>query len=323
MSYDFEDVDMDSISNEVNRIGAEPKNALDFVANKYVQMPKKDGFVLMRILPPKKGQNLFTVTRTHRLDGKSFHCPRELTVNQRGQSVWQGDCVVCQYYSSLWKKSEDKSLTDKQREALQEKARQIKPVERYYYNVIVRQHSENKEMVNAGPLIYACGKTVHEKILKAMTGDPKIRLKSLGKVWHPTEGRDFLLTVKMVRSGNKEFPNYDQSTFEQPTILGDDTQIKGWLENLHDLQSLRVIKDADFLDRQLKIHLGIIKKEQANTGNFNFADQETPDVASGGSVVREELVRPTPSTTTVASQSASSDDDEIEVDEDFMKDLES
>jgi len=322
MSYDFEDVDMTAINNEVNRIGTEPKNALDFVANKYVQMPKKDGFVLMRILPPKKGNSLFCVTRTHRLNGKSFHCPRELAVNARGQNSWQGDCVICQYYSSLWKRSEDKSLSDKQREALQEKARQIKPVERYYYNVIVRQHSENKDQINAGPLIYACGKTVHEKILKAMTGDPKIRLKSLGKVWHPTEGRDFLLTVKNVRSGNKEYPNYDQSTFEQPTDLGDETQIKAWLDGLHDLQSLRVIKDGDFLDRQLKIHLGIIKEETNNGSNFNFADYETPDVVSGGSTVREELVRPT--TPTVSSQSTpAADDDEIEVDEDFMKDLES
>lgn len=321
MSFEFEDVDMDAINAEVNRISQEPQNATEFVANKYVKMPKKDGFVLMRIMPAAKGKNLFCVSRTHRLNDRSWHCPRELTTNARGQLAWQGDCVICQYYSNLWKRSEDKSLTDKQRETLQNKARQIKPVERYYYNVIVRDHSEDKEHLNI-PLIYSCGKTVHDKILKAMTGDPKARLKSLGKVWHPTEGRDFLLVVKNVRSGNKEYPNYDSSKFEDPSVLGTDAQMVEWMANANDLESIRVVKDADFLDHQLKLHLGLIKKE-ATGGKYDMSQYETDDISfnktnEGG--VREELVnKPATQTTQNQPQSSSApDDDEIMVDDEFM-----
>jgi len=49
--------------------------------------------------------------------------------------------------------------------------------------------------------------------------------------------------VKKIKKGNGgfEYPDYAQSSFEDISPLGTDSEIKSWLANLHDLDSFRVL----------------------------------------------------------------------------------
>ena len=325
---DYEGLDLSEIMKESKRVNAEPSSGgSDDYLEKFVRLPDRDGFVHLRILPRKKGCKHYCATRVHTLTNPSqrdqygkpktrtYHCPKTFVQTDKG-SPWQGDCIICKYYSDLWQKSEQH--TGKERELMQQQARAIKPVERYYYAVIVRseQDYKTKELKkNVGPKIYSCGKTVHAKICLAIAGDEKAGEDGLGDITHPLTGRDFKLVKKVVRGGGGvEYPSYDNSKFEDVSPAGSREEIQRWIENLPDLQSLRVIKNADELKHALKVHLGMIKEaeEEEEDELADFRPQAQSRVAE---TVKEELI------THSSSEKKSSDNvDDIDVmaDDDFL-----
>ena len=236
-SYEFEDIDMGQIGLEASAIAKE-NNVMD----NYVKMPEKDGYVLLRFLPPQKGKSLFCSTRIHTLgtypNSKTYHCLRSrVNIPSRGLQ-WINpsnnhdlDCPVCQEYSRLWKISNN--LHGEEKIRMESQARSIKPVERYYWNVIVRQQVNTKTGTvekNVGPKILSCGKTLQAIILESINGSELTGRKKLGNVTHPVTGRDFRLVKKITKgTSGMEYPKYDQSSFEDPSPLGTDEQIKIWL----------------------------------------------------------------------------------------------
>jgi hypothetical protein len=333
MSTAYEALDMNEVMMESERVNAEPGfNNEEYLA-KFVRMPEREGFVLMRFLPRKKGTKLYCATRTHTLTNpvtkqkRAYHCPKELSSTERnGKQVpaWKGDCIICKYYSDLWQKSE--GLSGKEAEALQNKARDIKPVERYYYNVIVRQEKDSKTgevHKNVGPKIYSCGKQVHAKIMRAIVGDKDAGEAPLGDITHPVTGRDFKVVKKITKSGNREFPNYDFSKFEPESPVGSSEDLDKWLDNIHDLMSLRKVKTDEELKHALRVHLGMVQEGETNQDNdldeFRNATGTPSNSAAavvGDDSVRDELVKQTESST-----SGSSEEQELLADDDFMKEL--
>lgn len=327
MSLDYEPLDLSEINREAKRVSDENAAAGsgDYL-EKFVRMPERDGYVLMRVLPRKKGGSVWCATRVHTLNNpetrqkKTYHCPRELVKTDKGER-WMGDCIICKYYSDLWQKSE--SVTGKEKEQLQNAARAIKPVERYYYNVIVRSEKDKDGNVkkNVGPKIYSCGKTTHAKIINAMRGDEAAGEKPLGDITHPKDGRDFRVVKKVVKGGGGvEYPNYDNSRFEEPSPAGSLDEMKSWLENLHNLQSLRVIKSADELKHALRVHLGMVKDSPtANDSDLDeFRNVGTPK-SKPVETIREDLAV---STTPPVSSSRNEVESASELaEDDFMKEL--
>jgi hypothetical protein len=341
MSTAYEALDMNEVMMESERVNAEPgvNNNEEYLA-KFVRMPEREGFVLMRFLPRKKGTKLFCATRTHTLNNpltnqkRAYHCPKELfQADRNGKMVsqWKGECIICKYYNDLWSKSQ--SLSGKEAEALQAKAREIKPVERYYYNVIVRQEKDSKTgeiNKNVGPKIYSCGKQVHAKIMRAMVGDKDAGEAPLGDVTHPVTGRDFKVVKKITKSGNNEYPNYDFSKFESETPAGSSEDLNNWLDNIHDLHSLRKLKTEDELKHALRVHLGMVQegetKQDDDLEEFRNATGfgATPNSAAavvGDTSVREDLVSQTDNSKSSSSSSSSSEEQELLADDDFMKEL--
>jgi hypothetical protein len=335
MSTAYEALDMNEVMMESERVNAEPGfNNEEYLA-KFVRMPEREGFVLMRFLPRKKGTKLFCATRTHTLTNpvtrqkRAYHCPKELSQTERnGKMVpqWKGDCIICKYYSDLWQKSE--GLSGKEAEALQNKARDIKPVERYYYNVIVRQEKDPKTgevHKNVGPKIYSCGKQVHAKIMRAIVGDKDAGEAPLGDITHPVNGRDFKVVKKITKSGNREFPNYDFSKFEPESPAGSSEDLDKWLENIHDLQSLRKVKTEDELKHALRVHLGMVQEGETKQDNdldeFRNATGLGAPSNSAAAVVGDDSVREELVTQTESSSSGSSEEQELLADDDFMKEL--
>src|SRR5690606_18583505 len=68
-------LDLNELRREQTRLESQGNN--NFLDN-FVRMPEGDGIVVVRILPPRKGQKLYCVTRTHKLGQKNFHCPQTL-----------------------------------------------------------------------------------------------------------------------------------------------------------------------------------------------------------------------------------------------------
>ena len=134
MSTEYEALDMSQMISEYERVSQEPGAARgeDYL-EKFVRLPDRDGFVSMRFLPRKKGQNFVCVTRVHTLANpatkqkRTYHCRRELVHTDKGPK-WHGDCIICRYYSDTWQRSE--AVSGKAQEDLQNQARAIKPVER-------------------------------------------------------------------------------------------------------------------------------------------------------------------------------------------------
>lgn len=328
MATEYEGLDLSEMQLENERVNAEPGSfggGEDFL-EKFVRLPERDGFTIMRIMPRKKGGKHYCATRVHTLSNpttkkkRTYHCPKVLVQTEKGPR-WQGECIVCKYYGDLWQKSE--TLSGKAQEDLQNQARSIKPVERYYYNVIVRAEKDFKTgevKKNVGPKIYSCGKTVHAKICRAIVGDESAGEKGLGDITHPITGRDFRVVKKVVKGGGgAEYPNYDNSKFEEVAPAGSPDELSNWLENLHDLQALRAIKTEDELKHALRVHLGMVKEGEAQDEDLNEF-RNAGHTASTSSVVsesiREEL-------TVSSSDSNGKDEDEgILADDDFMKELE-
>jgi hypothetical protein len=255
-------VDLNAIKAEYNRL--ESTGQSNFLDN-FVPMPEGEGIVALRLLPPKSGVLPFVATRTHKMNNKNFHCPCTLINNK-----WQGSCPICNYYRSLWKQADNSSKEEA--EALQAEARGIKPIERYYWNAMVRTLT-NKQGVqehNVGPKIFSCGKQLQSKLLRAMTGDEAVELEGLGDITDLEEGRDLRVIKRLVKGGGDEkYPNYNESVFLNPSVAGNAEEVEQWLANRHDLESLRRIVPQEELAKEVRIHRGLEQDPDTAYSNVN------------------------------------------------------
>jgi hypothetical protein len=247
MAYEIEEINFAEIGADAAAL-----NKDNTLMDIFVRMPEKDGFVLLRFLPPQKSKPLYCSTRIHNLGTKRFHCSRVkkhlpngiFWVNSSNNPA--DDCPICQEYSRLWKMSNTQTGAEQQR--TQAQARQIKPIERYYWNVIVRQQVNKNGVLekNVGPKILSCGKTLQTIVLESINGSELTGRKKLGNITHPVTGRDFRLVKKIVKGNmNSEYPKYDQSSFEDPSELGTEAEITQWINNMHGLEELRTLRPRD------------------------------------------------------------------------------
>ena len=253
--FEFDTLDLNDIRKEANKLNKEQNGTND----DYVRMPEKDGFVLLRLLPKLKNKPFYHAVRIHRLGeypaAKTIFCLKRLVQTPKGEQ-WrtispETDCPICKRYNAMWEKS--KKMPPAQAKDLQDSARSIKPIERYYYNCIVRSQlnpKTNQIENNIGPKILSVGKTVHNMIWVSMSGNETTGKKPLGDVSHYQNGRDFKI-VKVVR-GASGYPNYDQSFFEDPSPLGTNDQIKTWLTKYHDLEAIPTYLSIEQIEEALK-----------------------------------------------------------------------
>ena len=255
-------LDLSELRSELKRVSATPGQtggSGTFLDN-FVKMPESDGLVVVRILPSKSGKikDIYQSTRIHSINNQKFHCPREL-VGER----WQGLCPICDYYNWLWKESKS-NKTKEEALALQTEARNLKPVERYYFNVFVlsqtgqyRNNQPNKLNV---PLILSVGKQVFARILRAMLGSEQDDEPALGDVTDVLEGRNFKINKKTkVGNDGVKYPYYEDSKFLDPSPIGTKEQIDTYLAGMFDLTTLRECRQPEELKREIRIHRKVEK----------------------------------------------------------------
>jgi hypothetical protein len=308
-------LDLSSLKKEASRL----TEGAGFGKN-FVKMPQGKGVLVVRFLSVPE-QPFFMRTRTHSVNGRSLHCPREL----QDDGFWRGPCPICEYYSLLWKNSKSKSPEEAKK--MQEQARAIRPVERYYYNVIVRKEvdSETGETrENVGPLILSVGKTLHEMIITEITGDEATETEGLGDVTDIVNGRDYKIVKGIKKSPDGEFPEYPKSKFMEPSPLGTPEQIEEWHKNVHNLSDLRKLLNYDELLKQMRIHFGLEKDESVGFDPTEFqkgSATTTQGVDVSSDADEDEDEAPTKESKETADVN-SLDVDESLVDDDFIKDLE-
>jgi len=293
---DYGTLNLEEMKDEDTRLseGAQANFLDQFVPMPDVK-PGQTGSVSVRILPPTRGGKLYQYNRTHRLNGRSVHCPRPLV---KGKWDWNTYCPICDYYGALWKKADklEKDGHKIEAEKLQKEARDIKPVERYYYNAIVRQITgeDGKPLTNVGPRILSIGKGLHKQLIRAIFGEDNDPDSKLGNFTDLKAGYDFIIR-KEVTTGDG-FPKYERSGFARTTsAAGTPEEITLWAANLHDLVKLRSPKEADYLEKELAIHRGLIPddSEAFDTEAFDAkwataAKEEVKDILehrSGGVAV--------------------------------------
>lgn len=315
-------LDILGLQEEANRLKEGNQNtSTDYLSN-FVKFPEGAGAVTIRLLgPAAKGMferaesPFYQETRLHRVNNKSIHCPKEF---DKKNKKYVGSCKICEYYSWLWQESE-KQKDPKQRDEMQNKARAIKPVPRYYFNCIVRQERQDDGSVleNVGPKILSIGATIFKKIITGITGDVDLDEKGYGDVTDIVSGRDFKIIKTIKKSGDNEYPNYDNSKFLDVSPLGNPDQVKLWLATMHDLKSHRLIKPEDELKIELKKHLGLIKNE-VSSGGFDPSEYTT-------SAEETVAVRITPSsserTESAPTESVTTSVVDDNVDDDFLNSL--
>jgi hypothetical protein len=219
-----------------------------------VRMPEGKGVVLLRLLS-KPGTEFFQRTRIHNVNGKNIHCPRELA----DDGFYRGPCPICEYYTGLWKHLKNKPADEAEHDKTI--ARSIKPIERYYYNTIVRNelNQETGEMMtNVGPKILGVGKTLHEIVIDAIVGSNDSGEK-YGDVTDPLTGRDFRIVKNLKKGPDGEYPDYVKSKFEAVSPLGTPEEVEKWLAAMHNLSDLRKLLSYEEMLHQLRIHFGIEK----------------------------------------------------------------
>lgn len=322
----YDSLDLAEIAAESTRVNS--KTQVNSENNLYVKYPDGNSFIVLRFLPRRKGEHLFCATKFHRLKDsngnfKIFFSPKKLTKTEKGDFKWIGEnTVIDKYLRDLWAKSE--KVSGKQQEDLRNQYRELKGIERYYYNVIVRQEKDPKtgEMVkNVGPKILSCGKTIHAQIMRAIVGDEAAGEEPLGDITNPKNGRDFKLVKKIVKGANGvEYPNYDQSKFTDPSPLGDPDEVEKWIDSLHDLQAIRVIKTDDELKHALKVHLGLINEDgDSDYNSEEFSQKENTEQSSVA--VKTEKPKAKKNVIEDVVEEVSSEEEEIMADDEFLKEI--
>jgi hypothetical protein len=279
---------MEELQGEADRVLTEPnkRQNVDYLA-KYLKLPKKEGVVTVRMLPPVHGLKMpFQATRLHTLviNGKkrNIHCPNPL-VKEGKQSRWiiqPKVCPMCDHYKWLWAQAENAGGRESPKaKPFIDKASKLRPYERYYYNCVVREDPSQE-----GVKIFPAGIKLHRKIIQYAAGDPKFKIKPLGNIWDVTgkTGRDFMIVV----TTQGDFANYDTSNFLGETCpLGTEEEIKEWLANAHNLAELRVLKTYDELKHLYRMSLGLVEDTSSAFDPSEFEepgeeDTPTPTVAA-------------------------------------------
>lgn len=303
MVQTYDALDMSAMLEEADRFGDQEEGAggggdKNFL-EKFVIMPEKEGFVIIRLLPPAKGKKFYCATRTHRLikdekdrkkGGRNFHCPRELVTGKGGKKYWvdvdpKCPCPHCMYARGVWGWVEAAGGRDTAEGKVHHaEYSRIKAIERYYYNCMVRHYDKKGKLEKSeGPKILSIGKTLHERIVRAVVGDPKAGTPGLGDISDPKTGRDFRIVKKLRPVTN--YPYYDNSTFLDPSPLGTDEEVAEWMGNLHDLAALRVLKLVEEMDIALQKYTGAIPDDDDTS--FDMSKYRKKDATTSAPIAEQ------------------------------------
>ena len=167
---------------------------------------KKRGWrSLVRILPNltkdgKVGQSAIEKI-THYVDIKQ---PKELSGWFDSPKNFNEKCPLTDLYYTM---------QNSKNAILIEKSKQLKYSKKYYSYVLVIEDEQQPELVGK-ILIWQYGKTIKDKIMAEKNGE----ISGVGcNVFDLAAGKDFVLVVKEIQTGDETYPDYKMSMFKPET----------------------------------------------------------------------------------------------------------
>lgn len=101
-------------------------------------------------------------------------------------------------------------MTNSKNAILQERAKMLKYSRKYYSYVLILEDEQQPELVGK-ILIFQYGKTIKDKILAEKNGE----ISGVGcNVFDLSQGKDFVLLVKEIQTGDETYPDYKMSMFK-------------------------------------------------------------------------------------------------------------
>jgi len=205
------------------------------------------------------------------------------------------------------------TLTNSKNAILQEKAKCLKYSKKYYSYVLILEDEQQPELVGK-IMIFQYGKTIREKILAEKNGE----ITGVNcNVFDLSSGKDFVMLVKEISTGDETYPDYKNSMFRPetsaiqifseekgtfrtvPLVEGKvDPKAQGIVREFllnrdHEIEELAPKPLTD--DQKVKVaNISAYltgKSHNASTGfaeNHNTRDFELGDVVSSGSAVSVE-----------------------------------
>jgi len=172
---------------------------------KKVQDKKKGYRAVVRYLPNltkegRVGQSAIEKI-SHYVDIKN---PRELSGYFDSAKNFGEKCALTDLYWSM--KGSNNAI-------LHEKAQKLKYQRKYYSYVLIVEDEQQPELVGK-VMIMQYGKTIRDKIMAEKNGD--ITGVSCN-VFDLAEGKDFVLIVKEIQTGDETYPDYKSSMFRPET----------------------------------------------------------------------------------------------------------
>lgn len=249
----------------------------------------------IRFCPPFTDRNFCTVIRYHRIGKRFFQChkqqkfvttffgPSEHGFMQKldhppyphntamDEKSWEGDCVCCEQYirfyepvkhrflpletlspPSFYKGSESDFNCD---------VKNLRPINAYYFNII------DRGMEDKGVSKFSCGTMLYKRIIEGIRGnESNPNVVKLCDITHMVKGHDFYVQkrIKPTNSG-ETWIDYNSCQFLPSTPLGTTEQVMGWMNQLHDLEKLRILSSKEeMLSAMEEVfgYLGSIRRKQ-------------------------------------------------------------
>lgn len=164
---------------------------------------KKKGYrSVVRFLPNltkdgKVGQSAIEKI-THYVDIKT---PKELSGFFDSPKNFGDKCALTDLYYQM---------TNSKNAILQERAKMLKYSKKYYSYVLILEDEQQPELVGK-IMIFQYGKTIKDKILAEKNGE----ITGTGcNVFDLSNGKDFVLVVKEIQTGDEIYPDYKMSMFK-------------------------------------------------------------------------------------------------------------
>jgi hypothetical protein len=175
------------------------------------------------------------------------------------------NCPVCKANTELWNTGNEakKKLASSRKRKLN-----------YISNILVvndPKHSEN----NGKVFLYKYGKKIFEKIKDQIAPPDEFPDMAPVDPFDMEEGANFKLRVTRVDG----FPNYDKSSFDNPSILGDEdrrAEIEGLLFSLEEILDPKHFKSFDDLKKRFDLVTGGVVSEEAPVAETEANDEKPP-----------------------------------------------
>lgn len=182
---------------------------------------KKKGYrSVVRLLPnlTKEGKvgNMAVEKITHYVDLKNV---KELSGWFDSPKNFNEKCALTDLYYNM---------INSKNAILQEKAKQLKYSKKYYSYVLVLEDEQQPELVGK-IMIFQYGKTIKDKIASEKNGEVS---GVPCNVFDLANGKDFVLLVKEITTGDDTFPDYKNCMFKESSSLAVYNEEKGSFKNV-------------------------------------------------------------------------------------------